>query len=213
VLEFGHRGWLLDESFVFFDREFDSLWVQATGVCIQGKFKGEQLATIPITHTTWKEWRTLHPESLVLAKPSYQVERYRRDAYERLYAERGTQFGLGVFVAGQQKLYPLEKLKTTPIVTDKIGDTPVLVVFHPPSKTAVAFDPMIDDRMVEFELVEVTEFDVILRDSNDNTFWSGLTGRAQTSDDTRPRLRQLRTTQFVTGNWLKHFSDGLIYDP
>ena len=31
VLDFDHRGWLYEESFLFYDFKTDSLWVQATG--------------------------------------------------------------------------------------------------------------------------------------------------------------------------------------
>jgi len=211
TLEFGHRGWLLDESFIFYDKKYDSLWVQATGRCIDGRFKGEQLPTLPVTHTTWGEWRALHPQTLVLAKPSYLIEKYRHDGYEQTYRVRGTEFGLAVFAADRQKLYPLEELRNLPLVQETIGDQSVLVVFHESSRTAVAFDPTIDGNRMEFELVEVTDTDVLIRDAHRSVVWSGLTGRAISGDEPKPQLRQYRTTQFVVSNWPKHFPDSPVF--
>lgn len=212
TLEFGHRGWLLDRSFIFYDRQYDSLWVQATGQCIKGKFKGQHLATLPVTHATWGAWRALHPETVVLAKPVSLIARYRRDAYEQAYANWGTTFGLAVFVPDGQKLYPLQKLHDRPVVHDTIADQPVLVVYHRPSQTAVAFDPVIAGTPVQFELLEVAESDVLLREPATGTIWSGLTGRTQSRGEPPQQLRQLRTTQFVVENWQQHFPKGETFD-
>ncbi len=212
-LEFGHRGWLLDESFIFYDRQYDSLWVQATGKCIRGKFKGQQLATMPATHTTWRQWRSLHPDTLVLAKPISLIERYRHDSYASYYATRRTRFGLVVFAGDEQKLYPLEMLANSPVVHDEIDGRPVLVVFHAPSETAVAFDPTFDAKRLRFEVAQVTDSDVLLRDADNDTVWSGLTGRRLSGDaDVVPRIAQLRTTQFVVARWRQHFPNGAVFD-
>lgn len=211
TLEFGHRGWLLDESFIFFDRQYDSLWVQATGRCISGKFKGEQLATLPATHTTWGEWRALHPETLVLAKPPHKIEQYKRDSYERYYQRQRTKFGLAVFTDESQKLFPLDEFRDRPIIHDILDGQSLLLIFHAPSQTAVAFNPTIDGERRAFELVEVTDSDVLIRDSATHTIFSGLTGRPVAGDDPIPQLRQYRSTQFVISNWPKHFPGSPIF--
>jgi hypothetical protein len=212
VLDFGHRGWLLDESFIFYDRQYDSLWVQATGLCISGKFQGERLATVPVMHTTWGEWRSLHPTTLVLAKPAGMVDRYRHDAYGPYYERRGTRFGLAVFVGDQQKLYPLDQLEANPVVHDEVGGAPVLVVYHAPSQTGVAFQPIVGRQVISLELAEVTEHDVLLRSRDRESIWSGLTGRPHAADRLSLGLPRLRATQFVVANWPRHFPDSPIYE-
>jgi len=212
TLEFGHQGWLLDESFIFYDKQFDSLWVQATGTCIFGRFKGEQLATVPVTHTTWGQWRTLHPDTTVLAKPKELISRYQRDSYEASYRKWGTQFGLAVFVEGAQKLYPLGILEDRPVVNDEIGGKVVLVVYHSATKTAVAFDPTVQGERLQFELEEAGENDVRIRAKDlPGVIWSGLTGRPVSGGENAPSLRQLRTSQFVLSNWPKHFPTSPVF--
>jgi hypothetical protein len=211
VLDFGHRGWLLDESFIFYDRKYDSLWVQATGLCISGKFQGERLATVPVTHTTWGQWRSLHPTTLVLAKPKNLVDRYRRDAYGPYYERRGTRFGLAVFIGNQQKLYPLDQLHANPVVHDQVGGEPVLVVYHAPTQTAVGLRPIVAGKPISLELAEVTADDVLLRAPGREAIWSGLTGRSRADGAAADGLAQLRTTQFVVANWPRHFPGSPIY--
>lgn len=213
TLEFGHRGWLLDESFIFYDRQTDSLWVQATGTCIWGEFKGEQLRTLPVTHTTWAAWRTLHPTTVVLAKPVEKLSYYRSDSYADYYARHDTKFGLAVFVGDTQKLYPLDRLEDRPVMHDTVGDRPVLAVFHAPTGTAVAFDPVVAGKRLDFELAELSPHDIWLRDRDSGTVWSGLTGRPRPTSDARPTLRQLRTSQFTVTNWNRHFPNSPTFPP
>lgn len=210
TLEFGHRGWLLDESFIFYDKQFDSLWVQATGECLTGAFKGQKLERIPVTHTTWGRWRSIHPETVVLEKPAYRADQFRRDEYEKFYKVRGTTFGLAVFVGRDKKLYPLAELDQ-PFVQDSVGNQPVLVVYHAPSRTAVAFEPKVGEESLEFEVVEITSTDVLLRSVGDGKTWSGLTGRCLDPSDSESQLRQILSTQFVVSNWGHHFPGAPTY--
>jgi hypothetical protein len=64
---------------------------------------------------------------------------------------------------------------------------------------------------MEFEVVEVTETDVVIRDADRGAVWSGLTGRAISGDEPKPQLRQYRTSQFVVSNWSKHFPDSPVF--
>jgi hypothetical protein len=210
TLEFGHRGWLLDESFIFYDRQTDSLWVQATGQCIYGRFKGEQLATLPLTHTTWGQWRVLHPDTVVLEKPIGLVEKYRLDSYAR----RGLPAtGLAVFVADAEKIYPLARLNSQPVLHDTLGGQPVLIVFHQPSETALAYDPIVSGSLIAFELAESTARDVRLRDPATGQMWSGLTGQPESPADSHAALRQLGTTRFSLEHWSRHFPNSPVYRP
>jgi hypothetical protein len=211
VLDFGHRGWLLDESFIFYDKTYDSLWVQATGQCIAGKFRGERLQAIPVTHTTWAAWSSLYADTLVLAKPSHRIGQYLHDSYEPAYRQWGTQFGLAVFAGDGAKLYPLEELRGVPVVQDAIGGQAVLIVYHEPSGTALAFDSTIAGQLIEFEHVETTEHDVMIRDRSSGGTWSGLSGRARAPRGAGPQLQQLRTSQFVVSKWHKHFPGAAVF--
>lgn len=69
TLTLGVSGRLWRENLVMYDRQTNSWWAQATGSAIDGKFKGAALKMYPgFSMMTWKEWRTEHPNTLVLSK-------------------------------------------------------------------------------------------------------------------------------------------------
>jgi hypothetical protein len=217
VLDFGHRGWLYEESFLFYDFQTDSLWVQATGEAVHGPLKGTVLERLPATHTTWSQWRRLHPETRVLSHPN-SID-FWRDSYSRYY-ETGAgikyqrhaplHFGLAVVLKDQQKLYPFTELEKTTIVQDQVNGQPVIVVFHKPSRTAVAFSRRMEKETVEFAVLKTDE-DVILRDSLTQSRWSGLTGACLDGPKKGTALSQLNTTVFVVENWPPHYPKGAVY--
>jgi hypothetical protein len=220
VLDFGHRGWLYEESFMFFDTQTDSLWVQATGEAVHGAYKGTLLERLPATQTTWDLWLKQHPETLVLARPAGMGEGYRPDRKEdpgtvnrgpasNPQATRG--IGLAVFLPGQQKLYPFRELAKQPAVIDLIGDQRVLVVYHAARQTAVAFEYRPAGGGFKFSPPLVTAVDVILTDEQTGSTWSGMTGRCLQGPAKGTRLQQLPTTQFVEGIWPRHFPGAPVY--
>jgi hypothetical protein len=104
-----------------FDRDTDSLWSQIKAEAVTGPMTGEKLKTIPSKVTTWKRWRKLHPESLVLSTDTGHSRDYSLDPYRDYFRSpfaflgfRGKSPGLaekelvlGVEINGQKKAYPL----------------------------------------------------------------------------------------------------------
>jgi hypothetical protein len=220
VLDFGHRGWLYEDSFVFYDRETDSLWVQATGECIYGHYKGTRLERLPATQTTWERWRSLHPDTLVLGRPRAGSMRFWEDSYAGNYAagkgvmhdhHKPNTFGLAVVLPAGRKLYPFAELARTPLVADRVAGEPVVVVFHEAGTTAVAWDPRVDGRRLDLEVAKVRDDDALLRDRQTHSTWSGLTGRCTAGPSKGKQLRQVTTTQFVVENWRYFYGDAPVY--
>ena len=220
VLDFDHRGWLYEESFMFYDYQTDSLWVQATGQAVDGKYKGMKLDRLPATQTTWSEWRRLHPDTRVLSRPKNKNAKYWHDSYEFNYAtgtgikyqrHKAVSFGLAVIMPSGQKLYPFEELEKQPALTDRIGADLVLVVYHSTSRTAVAWDPHDGEKELEIGSPEMEKTDVLLTERRTGSTWSGLTGRCLSGKDQGGQLRQLTSTQFVVENWPLHYPTAPIY--
>jgi hypothetical protein len=220
VLDFNHRGWLYEESFTLYDYETDSLWVQATGKAVAGPLQGTQLERLPATQSTWQTWRRLHSDTRVLARVLGRNSEYHRDSYTRNY-ETGqgimyqrahpVQFGLGLILPGEQKLYPFAVLAKTPVVSDQVAGQAVLVVYHSASRTAVAFEPRYQGRLLDFVVLAPQESDILLTDRQTKSVWSGLTGLALSGPAKGERLRQWTTTQWVVENWPLHYPKGAIY--
>src|SRR5262249_44658846 len=159
-----------------------SLWVQATGQAVSGTYKGTTLDRLPATQTTWSEWRHLHPDTLALSRPKNKNMRYWSDSYDLYYAtgkgikdqrHKPLSFGLGVICSAGQKLYPFEELEKRPVLLDRIGSDHLLIVFHQPTRTAVAWSPLFKGQKLEFELAKTEKNDVLLTDRQTGSTWSG----------------------------------------
>lgn len=221
VLDFDHRGWLYEESFTMYDLATDSLWVQAQGEAIHGKYKGTRLERLPATQTTWKQWRQQHPDTLVLGRSMVRALDYWRDSYTGYYEtgrgikyQRGKPlgFGLAVTLPTAQKLYPFRALADSPVLADRLGDVDLIVVLHAASRTAVAFERTLDGRPLDFAPAGVKDDDVLLRDRQTQSTWSGLTGRGLDGPHKGKQLRQVVATLFIVENWPLHYPDAPVYN-
>ena len=79
-VEFGVSGLLHNNDLIMYDRATESLWQQITGRSIGGPRRGQVLQPVPLTMTTWGEWRPLNPAADVLEPPGGR-EAYARRRY------------------------------------------------------------------------------------------------------------------------------------
>jgi hypothetical protein len=123
--DFGVSGLLYNSDVLLYDRETESLWSQILGRAVAGKRVGTHLTPIPISHTTWRDWRTKHPATLVLSEDTGHFRDYRRNPYAGYEASRSTYFEVnneapdsyhpkevvvGVGIDGAYKAYPFIEL-------------------------------------------------------------------------------------------------------
>ena len=66
VVTFGVSGLLHNSDLILYDRATESLWQQITGIAIAGPKRGQALEAVPLTMTTWRDWRKAHPDTMVL---------------------------------------------------------------------------------------------------------------------------------------------------
>lgn len=203
TLEFGVSGKLIMNDLVMYDRQTDSLWQQILGEGIDGRYKGTRLTAVPATQTTWAQWRDAHPDTLVLDKRGG----YQTDSYAGYYAggDQGVLGGfgsgddrlpvkapvLGLVVNDQPKAYPFLELEHNNVVHDSVGGRDLVIVYDGRSGTAVAFDRQVDGRQLTFEVAQHIEGDVLLRDRETGSLWSGLAGEATEGAMAGARLRQV----------------------
>jgi hypothetical protein len=87
-LNFGVSGKLYKDALVMFDRETNSLWTQVDGSVLRGEMEGRQLDKVPALQTTWKQWKKLHPDTLVLKK-ARREKAERESVYADYHANPG----------------------------------------------------------------------------------------------------------------------------
>lgn len=135
TLTFGHEGMLYKNSFVLYDRETGSLWVHTTGEAVRGSLKDQQLQFLPAVVTSWKKWKTEHPETVVLTgrRADGFMDSFNLNRNPRLY-------GLSVGSGKHVKLYPFEVLRKEGIVNDEYDGKKLVVVYDDATGSGVAFE-------------------------------------------------------------------------
>lgn len=165
-VEFGTSGKLYNSNLVMYDRLSDSLWSQAMGKGIVGKYSGYDLKRIPFDLTYWKEWRGLYPDALVLSTDTGSARPYGVDPYGNYYTEPGILFpvehrddrlGPKEIVFGladnnnNHKAYRLDDVVKQKVVNDSIGEKGVLLVSLYPFMVR-AYERTLDGNLLKFEL-------------------------------------------------------------
>ncbi len=142
---FGSSGLLYRSNKLMYDEETHSLWSNLTGEPVAGPLvgRGNTLAPIPITVTTWREWRRRHPTTTVVSRETGHDRDYTPGAaYGRYFASPETMFPVwkkspalatkewvyGLRVGGRAKAYPLDLLFRERVVNDDLGPVPVALV-------------------------------------------------------------------------------------
>jgi hypothetical protein len=85
ISEFGTSGKLYNSNLVMYDRATKSLWSQALGEGIVGKYAGTILERIPFDIAYWKDWKQLYPNSKVLSRDTGSNRPYGADPYGDYY--------------------------------------------------------------------------------------------------------------------------------
>jgi len=153
-LEFGVSGLLYNSDVLLYDRQSGSLWSQILRTAVTGSMKGTRLNAVPLSHTTWRDWQTRHPQTEVLSTDTGYRRNYRANPYpnygrsgklyfpvseeSRLYKRKSMIMGLEV--DGQFKAYPFEELEngSTPF-TDEFNGERFEVRYDHTNQTAQIF--------------------------------------------------------------------------
>lgn len=141
---FGVSGLLYNSDMLLYDLETESLWSQVMMEAVTGDLKGERFQAVVASHTSWKDWRARHPETLVLSRDTGFSRNYSRDPYSGYELSRDLYFPvkhqdrrhhpkasiLGLVVNGKAKAYPFSELdQAGGRVVDQLGGKKVTVVF------------------------------------------------------------------------------------
>jgi hypothetical protein len=151
---FGSSGLLFRSNKLMFDQSTRSLWNQFTGIPVLGALVGEgiRLEILSVVRTTWAEWKREHPETTVLslqtgfervylepgtegaiyadyfASPFLIFPTHLPDASQPLPAKAEV-FLLAIDgEANDAKAYPLEIVSQLGVISDTVGDRPVVVI-------------------------------------------------------------------------------------
>ncbi len=187
-LELGVSGKLYKDALVMFDRETGTLWTQVDGNALRGPLLGSRLTEVPAMQTTWKAWKNLHPDTLVLQKPGplrgSNYEGYFRDPSKRgLSGTRGDER-----VGGKEKVIGVHEgseavavlqslLEKETVVQFLLAGKPVVVMYAPGDGTATVYGALLEGKPLSFR-VRKRGGQRLIEDEETGSRWSPLEGKA-----------------------------------
>ncbi len=212
--DFGVSGQLWSSNLIMYNRSGpESWWSQIYGQAIVGSALEEKLTRLPVVETRWGTWKRLQPNTKVLSNQTGYPNSYSQYPYgnyeqedvppnslfirskyldDRLPPKRRV---LGLNGDDTTRAYPFPQLQNEPVVNDTFEDEPVLVVHHPESRMALAFDRRVDNRNLTFSIAESELFPFGLRDDQTGSLWTIL-GEAVSGS--------------LAGEKLKRRADGIV---
>ena len=247
---FGNSGKMLLNSSVYYDRETESLWLQFLGQAISGSRIGENLTQIPACNTTWEAWFNAYPETYVMEKE----ESDRQDIFETYYASSrpgifkqkprdyswaAKDIVLGLTVNNESRAYPLPLLNRELIVQQELWRKPVLIALESPSLTVVAFDRLLDGRVLSFTIEksnsETTDLEndlikrenvsseitnewpnyqaLFIRDRQTNSLWRAISGHCEAGELVGKQLQPIPSSLGFWFAWSRFYPMGEVMLP
>jgi hypothetical protein len=143
---FGTSGKLYASALVMYDRQTESLWTHFDGRAIAGVLTGHRLDPVPSPLLAWSDFKTAHPDGLVLSRETGFVRQYGRNPYygyddedTRPFFLRGDvddraavkQRVVGVEIDGAAVAFPLDEIRggEAGATMATVGETPVVVLW------------------------------------------------------------------------------------
>jgi hypothetical protein len=152
---FGVSGLLYNSDVLLYDRESESLWSQIARTAISGPARGSRLEMLPVSHTTWADWRARHPDTLVLSEETGHRRNYTHNPYQGYEQSTQTYFPvahrdpryhpkervIGIELNGIARAWPFSELALVPIpLEDRVGDVELRVEFDPAHRSGRVLD-------------------------------------------------------------------------
>jgi hypothetical protein len=152
--EFGVSGLLYNSDMLLYDRETQSLWSQMKAQAISGPERGAQLSQIVLEHTSWQDWRSRHPDTLVLSIDTGYSRDYTRSPYAGYEKSTETYFPvstldrryhakeqvIGLQLDGVSKAYPFAELsRTSGELEDDVAGQTVTIRFDAANRAGGVF--------------------------------------------------------------------------
>lgn len=206
-IELRVSGQLYQDALVMYDRQTGTLWTQVDGRALRGPLVGNRLVEVPAMHTTWKVWKKLHPDTLVLRKPKLRGSVYRDYRADR--ASHGV-FGtsadprlggktiiVGIHEGGEAVPIPLAALKKERLKEIRLAGEPLVVFYSRTGRTVTVFRRVVDGRSLAFRLRKNARQE-FLEDKETGSQWSPLEGLALGGP---LEGRRLDPVPYVRGYW------------
>jgi len=218
IVEFGTSGKLYNSNLLMYDRFTESYWSQALGMAVTGQLSGYQLDLVPFDVISWGDWKTLHPDTMVLTTDTGYIRSYGTDPYGNYYSEPRIMFPVEysddrinpkeIILGFQQnniyKAYKQSDIESHIIINDFIGETPVMLISLFPQNTR-AFERILDDKLLDFVYSNDRIFD-----SQTNSEWN-YDGLAISGEYEGKQLQRMAIEPGFWFEWVAFHPNTLIF--
>jgi hypothetical protein len=219
--DYGYKLYGWRRGVMVIQGEDGTLWSALTGVAIAGPQRGRQLTRIPGLVTDWSCWLTLHPEST--AYDLFDGTTYRPTplptgldpAVKRSIGNVDPRLDpltnvLGVTLGEQTKAYVLDALDERACLQDVVGGEQIAVFWYGPTRSAVAFNRTLDDRVLTFYADDVSPESAPFKDKETGTRWT-LAGRAVDGPLRGKELQWVNSIQCRWYAWSAEYPQSKLY--
>lgn len=215
-LEYGVSGFLYNNNLIMYDRSNApdiSFFPQMYFTGVSGARRGEILSLLPLTMSTWKAWKTLYPNTDVIAKDyvesesAYPYGDYRTNDENFIFPQwvdsrrRAKEMVFGVIGPGfRARAYPFAEMAPVAIINDSLQGMDYVVFFKNTAKLGIAFDrnSLPDQGKLTFERVEAPVINRFARDVQTGSVWN-IMGEAIEGPLAGKKLQQL--SRAFSGFW------------
>ena len=218
TVEFGTSGKLYNSNLLMYDRFTESYWSQALGMAVTGELTGYKLNLVPFDVITWGDWKTLHPDTLVLTTDTGHIRSYATDPYGNYYTEPRIMFPvehkddrmhpkeiiLGFNYENVYKAYKQSDVESMIVINDNIDDNHVMLVSLFSENTR-AFDRNLDGIVLDFEYVENK-----ILDTQTNSEWN-YDGLSISGQYLGKQLERLPMEPGFWFEWVAFHPETLVY--
>jgi hypothetical protein len=139
-----------------YDQATHSLWSQFTGKPVVAPLTGSgiELAVLPLTIASWRDWRARHPDTKVLSLDTgYERDYARGQPYGEYFASAEPMFPLlvpderlmpkdyvfALRAPGREQAWPLADFAGGRVINAAVGDLPVVLVGDAATRTVRAY--------------------------------------------------------------------------
>ena len=164
------------------DRGTGSVWAHLDGFASQGPLAGKRLRFVALPQMTWGEWRTLHPDTLVLDPNTPWASQYgdpggfgSDPAMARFGDDRlaWDTLVVGVEANSAYAAYAVDAVTATGgYVNATLGGTPLVVLYDAGTKTGIAYSRVTPDgQVLDFVLGQSLGVALRLKDVQTGSTW------------------------------------------
>ncbi|MBT3478835.1 MAG: DUF3179 domain-containing protein [Candidatus Marinimicrobia bacterium] len=158
--EFGVSGMLYNSNLIMYDRDSDSYWPQMFLGSASGEKQGDKFSLEPMLETTWKNWKTLFPNSMVVNSSTGYARNYDAYPYGRYKSCNSEDCGdfiyfpvetlddrlpakervLSIITKSVQKAYVISSIATARVINETIAGENFAIVISGNENIAIAFE-------------------------------------------------------------------------